>query len=110
MASQLYFLLNKLATGCSGSAVNFRSTCETTGLPHVTASQSELQTVLQLLFGIIGAIAVLFVVVGGLRYTLSGGTPEDMSRAKNTIIYAVVGLLVVMFAEALVTFAFGFIK
>ena len=84
--------------------------CYSTNLPSVNATSSTLQTVLQIFFGIMGALAVLFVVIGGFRYTISAGDAEDMSKAKNTIIYAVVGLIVALFAEALVTFVISFIK
>lgn len=102
------------ASTCSGSSINLKvdpnSYCQGTGLPPVGAGSNELQLILQVAFGVLGVVAVLFVVIGGLRYAISEGNPEDMSKAKNTIIYAIVGLVIVLFAEAIVTFTLGFIQ
>jgi hypothetical protein len=65
-----------------------------TGLPQVNAGSSELQTILQIVFGIMAAVAVLFVVIGGFRFVLSEGNPESTSKARNTIIYSLVGLAI----------------
>ena len=75
------------------------------GIPQVAASHSELTTILNIAIGIIAAISVLFIMIGGLRYILSDGDPQKASKAKNTIIYAVVGLLIAISAEAIVAFA-----
>lgn len=101
-----------LASPCSGSQI-YSSTdggCYNTNLPAVSASSSELQTILQILFAILGALAVLFIVIGGLRYVVSNGDPQAMGKAKSTIMYAVIGLVVSIFAEAIVTFVIGYLK
>ncbi len=107
-------LLHVIASTCTGSQyslhVDGRGTCYNTGIPTVQSGSHELQFILQLFFAILAAISVLFVVIGGMRYTISGGDPEDMSKAKNTIIYALVGLVVALFAEAIVSFALGYIQ
>ncbi len=98
---------------CRGSQItlypNNASYCQSTGLPTVNASSSELHIILQVFFMVLGAVAVLFVVIGGLKYTISGGNPEEMGKAKNTIIYAVIGLVIAISAEAIVTFLLGYI-
>jgi hypothetical protein len=53
------------------------------------------------------SISVLMIVIGGLRYTLSGGDAAGTRGAKDTIIYAVVGLVISMTAFALVNFVIG---
>lgn len=53
---------------------------------------------------LVGAVSVIMVIVGGLRYTLSGGDPKATADAKNTILYAIVGLVVAALAYAIVTF------
>ena len=57
-----------------------------------------------ILLFIIGAIAVIMIVIGGLRYVLSGGDSSQITAAKNTILYAVIGLIVAIFAWAIVDF------
>lgn len=60
--------------------------------------------ILNTLTFIIGAVAVLMIVIGGLRYTLSGGDEKAVAAAKNTIIYAIVGLILAVMSNAIVNF------
>lgn len=53
---------------------------------------------------IIGAVSVLMIIYGGIRYTISGGDAAAVTAAKNTILYAVVGLVVAIMAYAIVNF------
>lgn len=74
---------------------------------EVTAENSIkgiLATVVNILSWIIGVAAVIMILVGGFRYITSGGDSNGVSSAKNTILYAVVGLVVAVFAQALVQF------
>ncbi len=60
--------------------------------------------IVNMIIFIVGAVAVLMIVIGGLRYTLSGGDQSAVSTAKNTIIYSVVGLVVSLMSFAIVNF------
>lgn len=53
---------------------------------------------------VVSAVAVVMVVIGGLRYTLSGGDQGAIKSAKDTILYAIVGLVVAAFAYTIVNF------
>ncbi len=53
---------------------------------------------------VIGAIAVIMIVIGGLRYVLSGGDSNQITAAKNTILYAVIGIVVAILAYAIIGF------
>ena len=53
---------------------------------------------------IVGAIAVIMIVIGGLRYVVSGGDASQVQSAKNTILYALVGIIVAILAYAAVNF------
>jgi hypothetical protein len=53
---------------------------------------------------ITGAISVLMIIIGGFRYTASGGDQGSITSAKNTILYAVIGLIVSVMAYAIVNF------
>ena len=59
-----------------------------------------------MLFGV-GAISVIMVVIGGLRYVISGGSSTNITAAKNTILYAVIGLIISILAYALINFVIG---
>lgn len=75
--------------------------------PHVAANQSTLRILLNILFGVAGALAILFIVLGGFRYVISDGDAQEAARARNTIIYAAVGLLLIVMAAAIVNFVVG---
>lgn len=53
---------------------------------------------------IIGIIAVIMLIYGGFRYITSGGSSERVGSAKNTLIYAIIGLVIVALAQIIVHF------
>ncbi len=65
---------------------------------------STLQNIINLLLFIAGVLAVILVVVGGFRYVTSNGDSAAAGKAKSTIIYAVIGLVVTIMAYAIVNF------
>lgn len=83
------------------------TTISGSNLPQAQANSASLQTVLSIAFGIIGALAVLMIAVSGLRYVLSAGDPQKTAQARNSIIYALVGVVVAITAEAIVHFVVG---
>lgn len=60
--------------------------------------------------GIIGALSVIMLVWGGLRYILSGGDSKKVTDAKNTILYAIIGLIIAVLSYAIVTFVLNALK
>lgn len=64
----------------------------------------RIKTIVNMILYVLGAIAVIMIVIGGVRYTTSGGDSGGVSGAKNTILYAVVGLVVAILAYAIVNF------
>lgn len=54
-----------------------------------------------------GIIAVLAIIIAGFMYTISRGDPGEIAKAKNTILYAVVGLVVVLVAFTITNFIIG---
>ena len=65
------------------------------------------QTITNVLLFIVGAVSVIMLIIGGIRYTISGGDSTAVTSAKNTILYAVVGIIVSLLAFALVNFVIG---
>lgn len=53
---------------------------------------------------VVGLISVIMLVYGGLRYILSGGDSKKVTDAKNTILYAIIGLIISLLAYAIVHF------
>jgi len=62
------------------------------------------KTITNVLLFIIGAISVIMLIIGGIRYTVSNGDSAAVTSAKNTILYAVIGIVVAILAYALVNF------
>lgn len=52
----------------------------------------------------VGVIAVIMVIIGGLKYIMSSGDSNNINSAKNTILYAIIGLVIVAFAQVIVRF------
>jgi TRAP-type C4-dicarboxylate transport system permease small subunit len=78
-----------------------------TGLPRTMATPEEIRVVLGIVFGVLGALALLFITISGLRYVLSNGDAQKVARAKDGIIYSLVGLVVALSAESIVVFVIG---
>ena len=70
-----------------------------------TADPKEIiQTIVRILLFLIGAVSVIMIIIGGFRYVISQGDSGAVTSAKNTILYAVIGLIVAIFAWAIVDF------
>jgi hypothetical protein len=65
---------------------------------------SVVSRVTQIIIYVTASVAVLMLVVGGLRYVLSNGDPQATASAKNTIVYAVIGIIIAIAAQAIVFF------
>lgn len=76
-------------------------------LPKAGTNSDQVKNILGIVFGIVGALALLMLVVSGLRYVISGGDPSRISKAKDGIIFALIGLLIAITAEAIVAFVVG---
>lgn len=97
---------------CEGSGGTWKTDAKAPNGGTCTSSDGRtvlgtIQQVTDVLTFITGAIAVLMIVVGGLRYTTSSGDQAAMTGAKNTIMYALIGLIVAVMAYAVVHFVLG---
>jgi hypothetical protein len=79
--------------------------------PSADCSGTQLTTsfggIIDTLFIVAGAVAVLIMVIGGIRYITSTGDSKRIQAAKDTILYAIMGLVVVILARAIVGFVIG---
>lgn len=66
--------------------------------------EQGIKDIVNVLLFVLGAIAVIMIIIGGIRYTTSNGDSSSIQGAKNTILYAVVGLVVAILAYAIVNF------
>jgi hypothetical protein len=66
--------------------------------------ENLIRTIINVFSVIVGSISVIMIIVGGFRYITSAGDSNNVSGAKNTILYAIVGLVIVAFAQIIVQF------
>lgn len=72
-------------------------------LPQVDASKSDpLTVVIQIVFAIIGVVALIYIIIAGVTLIMSNGDSNALNKSKNTIIYAAVGLAIAISAETIV--------
>jgi magnesium-transporting ATPase (P-type) len=69
-----------------------------------TTFNSILTKIINIFSVIVGVIAVVMIIVGGLKYITSGGDSTKVGGAKNTILYALIGLVIVALAQVIVKF------
>lgn len=94
------------AAACTGSALQCASQGynDGGGTSNTGSFQSFIKKIINLLLYVLGSVAVIVIVLGGIRYTLSNGDQGQMTTAKNTILYAVIGLVIAVMAYAIVNF------
>lgn len=63
-----------------------------------------IKSIVNALLFVLGAISVVMIVIGGIKYTTSNGDSSQVTSAKNTIMYAVIGLIVAIMAYSIVNF------
>ncbi len=73
-----------------------------TGLPTVSANGSALNTILSIVFGVLAVVCVLLIVIGCLRLLEAQGDPQGVKKGRNTIVYAILGLVLALSAETIV--------
>lgn len=82
-----------------GTAVN----CDT-GTDEDARINDLVVTIINIFTWVVGVVAVIMIIIAGFRYVVSGGDSGSVGGAKNTIIYAIVGLIVVILAQVIVRF------
>jgi hypothetical protein len=65
---------------------------------------TTVKNITNVLLFIVGAVAVIMIILGGIRYVTSNGDASQVTAAKNTILYSVIGLVVALLAYAIVNF------
>lgn len=85
----------------------FAQTVSIPGIPKVSLGENAIQQILSATFLFIGGFAVLFILIGAVWYAISSGDQSRLSKAKDTILYSVIGLIVSISAFAIVQFVIG---
>ncbi len=81
--------------------------CSEEGTEAESAVSRIIRIVIDVFSIVVGAVSVIMIIIGGLRYITSSGDSANVTAAKNTILYAIVGLVIVIFAQTIVKFVVG---
>ena len=94
------------ANVCEGAnTLTFNNTTGTCSVVDETSTFNDILTsVVNIISVIVGVVAVVMIIVGGFRYVTSGGSAEKVGGAKNTILYGLIGLIIVALAQVIVRF------
>lgn len=76
-------------------------------VPKPEFDENVVGSVLSIVFAVMGAVAVITLMLASLKYVVSRGEPAEVAKAKNAIIYSVIGLVVVASAFTIVSFVVG---
>jgi hypothetical protein len=102
------------STGTASAATPKDAVCEgvtsVSGTSCGSASGSLttlIKTIINILSFVVATVSIIMIIFGGFRYITSGGDAGKITTAKNTILYAIVGLVVVAFAQFIVQFVLG---
>lgn len=76
-------------------------------IPENELGNDQLASVLSFVFVLVGIISVIMIMIAGLQYITSTGDPQKTKKAKDTIIYALIGLVISVSAWVIVGFVLG---
>ncbi|HEX8227370.1 MAG TPA: hypothetical protein VF572_05895 [Candidatus Saccharimonadales bacterium] len=95
---------NPFGKACSGNAPGDTTVCATpAGGDPLTNQNGILHKVTQIIAVIAGVAAVIVIIVAGISYITSGGNAEQVNKAKQAILFALVGLAVIVLAQTIIS-------
>jgi hypothetical protein len=115
LALALAFMPTAMLSGQAAAACGSSSASKDRALEGIGATGSNcndsgvtnvISAVVQILSLVVGIAAIIMVIVAGFKYITSGGESGKVANAKNTLIYALVGLVIAALAQFLVHFVF----
>ncbi len=89
---------------CAGANLEPGTTCQTGAGDAMSQINRIIKLIINVLSLIVGIVAVVMIIIGGLRYITSGGSDTGVTGAKNTILYAIIGLVIVAMAQVIIRF------
>ena len=78
--------------------------CGTTNTNGGTDVNGLIRTAINLFSGVVGVVAVIMIVSAGFKYITSGGDSAKLTSAKNTLVYALIGIVIVVLSQSIVRF------
>lgn len=103
-----YLIMSTIRFALLGAGGKFN--CDLVTGTNCINANTLVTNAIQWVIGIAGAVALIFVVYGGISYTTSAGDPNKLQKAKQTILYALIGLAIVGLAEFITAFVSNIIR
>lgn len=94
---------NKISQGASLAGGDPNTNCSDSGV-DANGIGNLAKQIVNIFSIIVGAVAIIMIIYGGFRYITSGGDSNAVGGAKNTLIYAIIGLIIVALAQVIVHF------
>ena len=86
---------------------SLKGTANTLAECNLTGENDLMETILQIIqvvIGVLGIVTVAIIILGGIQYVTSVGDSQKVKKAKDTILYGVIGLVIAILAFAIVNF------
>lgn len=95
---------NQTCSGTSGNLTTGTGSFGSCATKNGSTLNDYAKLIINLLSVVVGFVAVVMIIIGGFRYITSGGSSDKVSGAKNTILYGIIGLIIVALAQVIVQF------
>lgn len=95
---------NNLCAGASELQFGKSGNCQTDQQETTDKVNNLVSQIINIFSVVVGIVAVIMIIIGGFRYITSGGDSGNVTGAKNTILYAIIGLIIVALAQFVVKF------
>lgn len=92
---------------CTGGTSCITDGSKKTGLTGTPSVEDTIKNITNVLLFLIGAVSVIMLIIGGFKYVTSNGNADQIKSAKNTIMYAIIGIVVAITAYAIVDWLVG---
>jgi hypothetical protein len=89
---------------CPGGVTDSSAVCKSAGGDPLTTKNGLIWKVTIVIASVAGIVAVIVLVIGGIRFISSNGDAEQIKQAKNTIVYAIIGLAVIVLGQSIIMF------
>ena len=93
---------------CPGVSAEIKASAGCSNSPDKLSN--TIQVILNSIIGVLGLVAVVFIIIGGVQYITSQGDSTKTKKAKDTILYACIGLVICALAFAIANFAIGIVN
>lgn len=101
--TQTFAISNAANEACQGLNLVSGNGCADNG----TQLNTTLDVIINIFTAIVGLVAVIMIIIAGLQFITANANPQNIAKARNSLLYAIVGLVVVVLAQVIVHFVIG---